>query len=279
VRLKDNRLKVDDLTLPVEGSVSNLATVPRINLNLGRDPVEAKAVFSVLSAFGLAPRDTEVSGPMALHISITGPSSNAITQIRGLFKDVKVAGRRAVKGNLNGEVFLKVPLGGGSVSRRLVGNGKLVANDGELINVDLIKKVQRVTGMIGLSKEAGREVTTFKTLEADFIIGNGSAEFTRVYLINRQMEARGAGTMTLDQPHLDMSVETTLSADASAQVSRGKPVGVFKNSEGRIVVPLRITGPVENPSVNLDASKLSEKGVTRSLGKSLGNFFNQFFRR
>jgi uncharacterized protein involved in outer membrane biogenesis len=277
--LRNNRLKAQDLTLPVEGSITNLLTIPRINLTLSRDPVEAKAVFQVLFAFGLAPRDTDISGPMALHMTITGPSSSAVTQIRGLFNDVEVAGRRAVKGNLNGEVFLKVPLGGGSVSRRLQGNGKLVANDGELTNVDLIKKIHRVTGMIGLTKEAGREATTFKTLEAEFTIADGTADFKRVYLVNPQMEARGAGTMTLNQPHLNMAVETTLSADASAQVSRGKPVGVFKNSDGRVVVPLRITGPVENPSVNLDASKLTERGVTRSLGKSLGNFFNQFFRR
>jgi AsmA protein len=277
--LKDNRIKVQDLTLPVDGSVSNLATIPRINLTLARDPVDAKAVFQVLSVFGLAPRDTDISGPMRLHISITGPSSNAVTQIRGRFRDVKVAGKRAVKGNLNGEVFLKVPLGGGSVSRRLQGNGKLVANDGELTNVDLIKKIQRVTGMIGLTKEEGREATTFKTLEADFIIADGTADFKRVYLVNPQMEVRGAGTMTLNQPYLNMAVETTLSADASARASLGKTVTVFKNSEGRIVVPLRITGPVENPSVNLDAAKLTEKGVTRSLEKNWGNFFNQFFRR
>ena len=277
--LRDNRLKAQDLTLPVEGSVTNLSTIPRINLTLRRDSVDAKDVFQVLSVFGLAPRDTDISGPMGLHMSITGPSSSAVTQIRGVFKNVKVAGRRAVKGNLNGEVFLKVPLGGGSVSRRLQGNGKLVANDGELTNVDLIKKIQRVTGMIGLTKEAGREATTFKTLEADFIIADGAADFKRVYLINPQMEVRGAGTMTLNQPYLNMAVETTLSADASARVSRDKPVGVFKNSEGRIVVPLRITGPVENPSVNLDPGKLTERGVTRSLEKNLGNFFNQFFRR
>jgi len=53
----------------------------------------------------------------------------------------------------------------------------------------------------------------------------------------------------------------------------------FQDSQGRIVVPLKITGPVQSPSVNLDTEKLSEKGMTRSLGKSFGAFFKQFFRR
>ena len=73
-----------------------------------------------------------------------------------------------MKGNLSGEVSMRLPLGGGPVSQRLQGNGKLVARDGELTNVDLIKKIERVTGMIGLSKDQQREATTFKTLEADF---------------------------------------------------------------------------------------------------------------
>jgi hypothetical protein len=212
-------------------------------------------------------------------MTITGPSNNLVTQIRGLFKDVKVAGKRAVKGDLNGEVYLRLPLGRGAVSRRLQGNGKLVAKDGELTNVDLIKKIQRVTGMIGLTKEQGREATTFKNLEVDFTVADGSADFKRIYLVNPQMEARGAGTMTLDQPNLNIAVEATLSAQASARAPRGKAITFFQDSQGRIVVPLKITGPVQSPSVNLDTEKLTEKGMTRSLEKNLGAFFKQFFRR
>ena len=277
--LKENRLKVQDLTVPVDGSVTNLAAIPRLNLTLAQDPVEARTVFQILAAFGLAPREMDVSGPIGVRVTITGPSNNCVSQIRGLFKGVSVAGRRAVKGNLNGEVFLKVPLGADSVTRRLQGNGKLVASDGELTNVDLLKKVQRVTGMIGFTKEETREATTFKTLETDFTIAEGSADFKRIYLINPQMEIRGTGTMTLSRPSLDLALEATLSAAASARANRGKAVPVFKNSEGRIVVPLKITGPVEDPSVNLDTSKLAEKGMTRSVEKNLGSFLNRFFRR
>lgn len=277
--LKNNRLKVQDLTFPFEGSVSSLATVPRVNLTFQGDPVEAKAVFQVLSVFALAPRETDISGPMGLRMTITGPSNHLATQIQGLFKDVKVTGKRAVKGNLNGEVYLRLPLGGGAISRRLEGNGKLVAKDGELTDVDLIKRIQRVTGMIGLTKEQGREATTFKNLEVDFTVADGSADFKRIYMVNPQMEARGAGTMTLDRPNLNIAVETTLSPQASARATRGKAMTFFQDSQGRVVVPLKITGPVQNPSVNLDTEKLAEKGMTRSIGKNFGAFFKQFFRR
>lgn len=278
LELKNNRLKIDDLSLPVEGGIHNPFAAPRINLNLKGDSIDAGKIFRVLSVFSLAPRDTEISGPMNLNLSVSGPSSNLVTQVRGLFKDVKVNGKRAVKGNLSGEVFLRLPLGGGPATKRLQGNGKLTARDGELTNVDLIRKIERVTGMIGLSKDERRQATTFKTLDADFTLGGGYAEFTRLYLINPQIEVNGNGTMTLEQPNLELALTTALAPQASARAARAKVATFFRDKQGRVVVPLKVSGPVENPSVNLNSEKLVETGVPQNAEKGLGAFFKRLFR-
>ncbi len=278
LELKNNRLKVLDLTFPVEGHVSNLATTLRLSLSLHSDSVEVKSVLPILAIFGPAPRDIEIAGPMALYMSVAGPSNSLVTQVRGLFKDVRVQSKRALKGNLSGTVDLRLPLGGGSITRRLQGNGKLAVRDGELTNVDLIKKIQRVTGMIGLSKDERREVTTFQRLEADFTVHDGLAEFSRVFLVNPQMEVDGNGTLTLEQPTLSMDLRTTLSAQASARAGRGRAAAIFKNSQGRVVVPLKVSGPLENPAVNLHTEKLVESGVPKSAEKGLGSFFKGLFR-
>jgi uncharacterized protein involved in outer membrane biogenesis len=280
LELKDNRLKAQDLVLSVEGSITSIATVPRINLIASSDRLDAKPVFQILSVFGLAPSDTEVSGPVGLRLTLTGPSNSLVTEIRGRFDDVKVHGKRALKGNLSGDVFIKLPLGGDStVSQRLQGDGKLVARDGELTNVDLINKVQKVTGFIGLSENQRREATTFKTLEGEFRIGKGFADFSRIHMVNPQMEVHGTGTMTLSQPTLDMGIEAALSNQASARASGGRTTTFFKDRQGRIVVPLRITGRVENPSVNLDSEKMLQRGVSKSAEKGMGSLFKQFFKR
>jgi AsmA protein len=278
VELKNNRLKIQDLTFPVQGNISNLFTTPRVQLNLRSDNVDAQPIFQILSVFNLAPQDTEISGPMGLNMSVTGPSNSLVTQIRGLFKDVKVNGKRALKGNLTGEVSIRLPFGSGSVSKRLQGNGKLVARDGELTNVDLINKIQRVTGMIGLSKDERREATTFRRMEADFIIREGVAEFTRLYLVNPQLEVNGNGTMTIEQPTLNMALDTALSPQASARAGRGRASTFFRDGQGRIVVPLKVTGPVEKPAVNLNVQKIAETGSPQKGDKGFGSFFKQLFR-
>ena len=278
LELKNNRLKIYDLTLPVQGSISNLGTTPKVNLTLNSEDVDAKPIFQILSPFGLAPSDTEISGPMALAVTIAGPSNALVTDIRGVFKKVYVKGKRALKGNLTGEVNLRLPPGGGRVSQRLQGSGKLVARDGELTNVNLIKKIQRVTGMIGLTPDQQREATTFKTMEGDFTIGSGVADFSRLYLVNPQMEVTGNGTMTLEQPALDILLNTTLSPQASARTGGGRSVRFLKDHQGRIMVPLRVAGPVENPSVNLNVAKLSESGLPKTVEKGFSSFFKHLFR-
>jgi uncharacterized protein involved in outer membrane biogenesis len=278
VELKNSILKIHDLTLPLQGSIGNLSATPRFNLNLRSNNVDAKPIFEVLSVFGLAPRDTEVSGPMDLNMDVTGPSNSLVTQVRGLFKDVKVHGKRALKGTLTGAASIQIPMGAGPVSRRLQGNGKLVARNGELTNVDLIKKIERVTGMIGLSKDEQRQATTFQTMEADFIIGGGYAEFSRLYLINPQMEVTGGGTMTIEQPTLNLTVDTALSPQASTRAGRARVTTFLKDKQGRIVVPLKIVGPVENPSVDLNTGKLAETGLPQNAEKGFSSFFKRLFR-
>jgi AsmA protein len=280
LRLKDNRLKVQDLLLPLDGSVSNVATAPHFNLNLAGERVEAKPIFEVLSALGLAPSDTEAAGPMGLRISITGPSNNTVAQMRCQFQGVKIYGKRTLKGNLSGELDIKLPLGGNlPVTRVLKGEGKLMARDGELTHVGLIQKVQQAIGLIGLSQNERRQATTFKTLQAEFTVAEGFAYLKQIYLVNSQMEVNGSGTMTLERPQLDLAIDTTLSAQASARVGSAKAATFFKDGRGRIVVPLKITGPIENPSVDLDSAKLAQRGTGPALEKGVGAFFKQFFRR
>jgi hypothetical protein len=278
LQIRDNRLQIRDLVLPVEGIVSELAAVPRVNLTVGADQVQAKPVYDILTALGLAPADTEIAGPLDLRLTVNGLSNNLVTQVRGKFRDLKINGKKALKGLFSGELLIKLPFGGGAAAHRLQGNGKLAARDGELTNVNLIEKIQRVTGVIGMSKQARQEAMTFQTLESEFTIAGGVAEFKRLYLVNPQLEVTGHGTMTLQKPVLDMRVDAALVSGASTRSNRSRLGAGFRDSTGRLVVPLRITGRVENPSVNLDSEKALGRGVGENTERSVGSFFKNLFR-
>jgi hypothetical protein len=96
--------------------------------------------------------------------------------------------------------------------------------------------------------------------------------------VNPQLEVNGHGTMTLNRPALDMRLNAALSPAASARSGRGRVASYFKDNQGRIVVPLRITGQVESPSVSLDSETALKRGVGANVEKGLGSFFKNLFR-
>jgi hypothetical protein len=44
-------------------------------------------------------------------------------------------------------------------------------------------------------------------------------------------------------------------------------------------VPLKISGPVESPSVDLDSAKLVQRGSGQTVEQGLGSFVKQLFRK
>ncbi len=279
--LKDSRLKAEDVEFGVSGAVADLTGAPKVNLSLANDNFDIKPIVHLLAAAGVAPKELEASGPIGLRVALAGPSNNLLAQIQVRLKEIKVHDSRDFKGTIAGEINLTAPLSGDApMARKIHGNGRLGAKDGELTNVDLVKKIEQITGVIGMSKQERGGATTFKRLETEFTLAGGVAEIKRIYLQSPVMEAQGGGKMNLEPPTLDLALETTLAAEVSARVGSGKATTFFKDSQGRLVVPLKITGPVKSPAVNLDSEKLMNKGLGQVLEeRGKGSVFDRLFKK
>jgi len=263
--LKENHLKVQGVDFVINGSVSELTGVPRLNLTLANGRFETRPIFELLSTLRVMPKETEVSGPLGLKLSVTGPSHKLTSQVRAEFKGLKVNDRRAFKGTIVGQSDLSLPLGGEAPARQLEGSGKIAITDGALTNVDLIAQIQLLTGLAGVPQEQARGATTFKTLETDFTLAGGVARIKRLHLESPLMEVSGSGKLTLAAPTVDLGLEAALAPQISARAKGGKGAAFLKDSQGRIVVPLKITGPVKGPTVTLDSAKLLRKGTDQLL--------------
>ena len=278
--LKDNHLKAEGIDFAVNGTISNLTSAPRLDLSLANDRFDIKPIIQLLSSAGMAPKELEASGPVGLSLKVTGPSNNVVSQIQTKLDNVKVSDSRAFKGNVTGEIQLSVPSGGDSPVRNMRGNGRLAAQDGELTNVDLVQKIEQITGLIGMSKEQRGGATTFKTLETEFGIAGGIADFKRIHLLSPVMEAEGGGKMNLEPQTLDIAIEAALAPEVSARAGSGKAQTFLKDKQGRIVVPLKVTGPAKGPSVNVDSQKLVTKGLGQMLEeRSKGTPLEQLFKK
>ncbi len=278
--LKDSRLKAEDVEFVVSGAVTGLTGAPAVKLTLGNDGFESKPIARALRLAEILPKELEVSGPVGLRINLTGPSNPLLAEIEAKLNGLKVNDPRAFKGTVVGEIHLIAPLDGDApMARKIRGNGRIGAKDGALINVDLVKKIEQITGLIGMPKEERAGATTFKTMECDFTLGGGVADFKRIYLQSPVMEAKGGGKMNLEPQTLDLGIEAALAANVSARVASGNATTFSKDGQGRVVVPLKIAGPVKSPSVTLDSGKLIKKGFGQITEKGKDSAFDRLFNR
>jgi hypothetical protein len=278
--LKDNHLKAEGVDFAVNGTITNLTSAPRLDLSLVNERFDIGPIIQLLSSAGIAPAEFEASGPVGLKMNLRGPSNNIVAQIAAKLDDLKVSDSRAFKGDVTGQLQLSVASGADSPVRSMRGDGRLTARDGELTNVDLVKKIEQITGLIGMSKEQRGGATTFETFEAEFDIGGGIADFKRLHLLSPVMEAQGTGKMNLEPQTLDLEIDAALASDVSARAGSGKAGTFFKDKQGRIVVPLKITGPANGPAVNVDSKKLVTKGlggILQEQGK--GSPLDRLFKR
>jgi AsmA protein len=278
--LKENRLKAQDVDFAVNGSIADVTTAPRLNLTLANDKFETKPVFELLAAAGLTPKTMELSGPMGLKAALTGPSNALNSQVNAEFKGLQLNDSRSIKGTILGKTALSFILGGEKpLVQTLRGNGNVAVKDGALINVDLIGKIQQITGLIGVPADQQKGATTFRTLESDFTIAGGIAHIKRLYMDSPSMQANGGGRMTLTSPSLDLGLDVALSPEISARAGSGRAATFFKDSQGRVVVPLKVTGPVNGPSVALDNAKVIQKGGGQLLEKGAGSVFDRLLKK
>ncbi|HEX2227777.1 MAG TPA: AsmA family protein, partial [Candidatus Binatia bacterium] len=277
--LNENRLNAAGVDFAVNGTIINLTSAPRLDLSLVNDRFDIGPIVQLLSSAGIAPPEFDASGPVGLRTSVRGPSNNVLAQIAVKLENLKVTDSRAFKGNVAGQLQLSVPSAADSPIRSMRGDGRLAARDGELTNVDLVKKIEQITGLIGMSQQQREGATTFKTLETEFGVANGIADFKRIHLVSAVMEAQGAGKMNLEAQTLDLGIEAALASDISARAGGGKAGTFFKDNQGRIVVPLTISGAAKSPAVNIDTKKLVTKGLGSILqDRRKGSPLDRLFR-
>lgn len=279
--LEDSRLKAEDVEFSVDGALTGLTGVPAVALSLGNDRLEIRPIARLLAAAGYLPQSLEASGPAGLTVTLAGPSNSLVAGVHADLRGVAVSDSRAFKGTVAGPIDLAAPLGGDApLLRKLRGGGRLTAKDGALTNVDLVKKTEQLTGLAGMAEDERAGATTFRVLEGDFTVANGIVDFTRIYLQSPFMEARGGGTMSLDRQTVNLGMKAALSSAVSLRLASSRAAAYFKNSEGRVVVPLRITGPVKAPAVNLDGAILAQSGPGRPAAKEKnGSFLDRLFNR
>ena len=259
----------NDATVKISSPVINTANLP-MTLPL-KKPVEIKNLQIVadvkgqeakLSALSFQLFDGEVKGQGKMIAGAEGPPFKGAVTIQGLQlgpalsavadTPVSVSGSAGTDLSLQGRGFSMPEL-----TKALEGAGHLAVKDGKIEGVNLLQEVASALKVVGVSL-GDAKATAFSTIETDLAIKQGVINMQRLLMDSHDFQATGGGTIGFDQK-LNLIVNLNLSQDVSQKLATASPVVKIALKEGRLSLPLTITGTAQAPSYGVDVKGLSGK--------------------
>ncbi|HSA65216.1 MAG TPA: AsmA family protein [Nitrospira sp.] len=230
------------------------------NLGVNADLKGQDARLSNLS-FQLFNGDAKAHGGISL--GSPAPPFNGQVLIRGiLLKPVLEALSPESKISMGGTASADIAVAGRGFStpdltKALEGPGHVEIKDGKIEGVNLSGEAIALLKVAGVSLDQAN-ATAFSTLETDFMIKQGTVVIQKLFADSHDFHATGNGTVGFDQT-LKFALTLNLSQAISQKMAGSSPVAKVALKEGRLRLPLVITGTLQNPSYGLDTKAFTGK--------------------
>lgn len=141
--------------------------------------------------------------------------------------------------------------------KALAGTGRMSVREGKIEGINLLQQAAMLLKVVGVSLDTVK-ATAFSTIESDIVVKQGLIGLQRVLIDSHDFQATGGGTIGLDQS-LDMKLHLNLSQALSQKIAAGSPIAKVAMTNGRLSLPLVITGSTQAPSYGLDTKMFTGK--------------------
>lgn len=187
------------------------------------------------------------TGTVALQGLQVGPALQAVGT-----NEVTLSGTANAELALSGRGFTHTDL-----VKALAGTGRVSVREGKIEGVNLLQQAAMLLKVAGVSLD-NVKATAFSTIESDIVVKQGLIGLQRVLIDSHDFQATGGGTIGLDQS-LDMKLNLNLSQALSQKIASGSPIAKVAMTNGRLSLPLVITGSTQAPSYGLDTKMFAGK--------------------
>ena len=196
---------------------------------------------------GLGTPTPPFTGTVSLQGLQVGPALQAVGT-----DQVSVSGTANAELSLSGRGFSHPDL-----VKALAGTGRMSVREGKIEGINLLQQAAMLLKVVGVSLD-NVKATAFSTIESDLVIKQGQIGLQRVLIDSHDFQATGGGTIGLDQS-LDMKLNLNLSQALSQKIAAGSPIAKVAMTNGRLSLPLVITGSTQAPSYGLDTKMFAGK--------------------
>ena len=204
----------------------------------------------------------QVMGQSKLIAGSEAPPFTSTLTIQGLQLGPALDALAATQLSISGTAAADLALQGRGFSmpdltKSLEGTSHVAVKDGRIEGVNLLQEVVSILKVAGVSLDSAK-ATVFSTIETDLAIKEGIINVQRLLMDSHDFQATGGGTIGFDQT-LNLTINLNLSQDLSQKIAGASPVGKLAMKEGRLTLPLIISGTAQAPSYGLDSKALTGK--------------------
>lgn len=223
---------------------------------------EVKGQEAKLDTLSFQVFDGQVNGKGALVTGSDAPPFSSAVTIQGLQLGPALAAVSAAHVSISGTAGADLALQGRGFSmpdltKALEGTSHVAVKDGKIEGVNLLQEAISILKVAGISLD-NANATAFSTIETDLAIKQGIINVQRLLMDSHDFQATGGGTIGFDQT-LNLTVNLNLSQGLSQKIAGASPVAKLAMKEGRLSLPLIITGTAQAPSYGLDMKGMTGK--------------------
>lgn len=215
--------------------------------------------------------DVALSGRLGL--GAPSPDFRVKVAVKDLAAEEILSRKTTIKDFLSGPVTLSAEIGGGmkdfaDFSRTGAGSGSVKIAGGKIKGVDLLGTAAGLAGLGAIAAgalpgRAGRGDTVFSDLSADFRVENGKIKSEALRILSEKMGLTGSAAIGFDRT-IDFRGVLRLSREMSDRV-RGGAGKFLVGEDGRVEIPLVMTGPLTSPAVSIDPAALAAGAAKKVL--------------
>ena len=161
------------------------------------------------------------------------------------------------------------------LARSLAGTGQVEIRDGQLTSFDLLAQIERLGKLANLP--TGGAGTAFRSLKSNLTFGEGQLRTDGLEIATQDLSVTGQGRLQLIEPlRMDYSVLAQLSPDLTRRILSSSNVTGGQGTVGRLlssffvereslVIPLQVSGPLQQPTFGIDSAVLRRRARTNLL--------------
>jgi uncharacterized protein involved in outer membrane biogenesis len=176
---------------------------------------------------------------------------------------------------------------GNQLAQSLVGNGSIAISNGKFTSFDLMKQVEVLGKFLNLP--TGGAGTAFRSLKTNLKFDHGKLTTDALQLAMEDLQVNGDGWMQLgDAPTVNYDLLAKLSPALTKRVTPASEsksplnfgagfssvVGNFFMDQGAIALPIKMSGPLNQPAFGLNSAMLQRRAQNQ-LKETLLDRFNK----